>query len=366
MEKLKVAVFFGGMSGEHEVSLRSSASIMAAMDRDKYQVIPVGISREGQWWAGEEVHPALEKGEPKGRRVTLLPEATSGELLYMEGDRITGRLKLDAAFPVLHGPYGEDGTIQGLLDMAGIPYVGSGVLGSAVGMDKVIMKMVLQNSGLPVGDYLYFTSMDFSENPQYWLRAAEERCGYPCFVKPANLGSSVGITKAKNRAQLAKAIGEAALYDVKILVEKTLTGKEVECSVLGNYNPRASVVGEIIPCNEFYDYKAKYIDDRSELIIPAPLSASMTEKVRSLAVKTFRALSCFGLGRVDFFANPETEEVYINEINTIPGFTSISMYPKLWEASGLKFSSLVDELIKLALERHKIKTSLLTTYEVEG
>lgn len=365
MEKMRVAVIFGGMSGEHEVSLRSAASIMAALDRDKYQVIPVGISKAGEWWSGEEVLSSLEEGEPRGRRAALLPEVTSGELLYLEGGSIVRRQKLDAVFPVLHGPYGEDGTIQGLLDLAGVPYVGSGVLGSAVGMDKVIMKMVLKNSGLPVGEHLYFTRMDFEENPTYWLRAAEEKCGYPCFVKPANLGSSVGITKAKNRQELIPAIREAALYDVKVLVEKALAGKEVECSVLGNYNPRASVVGEIIPCNEFYDYKAKYIDDRSELIIPAPLSAALTQRVRSLAVKTFRTLNCFGLGRVDFFANPATEEVFINEINTIPGFTSISMYPKLWEASGLTYAALIDELIQLAVERHAIKSSLRTSFAVD-
>lgn len=363
MERTKVAVLFGGMSGEHEVSLRSAASIMAALDRERYQVIPVGISKEGEWWAGEDVMAALVKGEPAGERVTLLPEVTSRELLYLQGDRITKREKLDAVFPVLHGPYGEDGTIQGLLDLSGIPYVGSGVLGSAVGMDKVVMKMVLKNSGLPVGDYLYFIIMDFVENPKYWLTAAEEKCGYPCFVKPANLGSSVGISKAKNREELVKAVHEAALYDVKILVEKALVGKEVECSVLGNYNPRASAVGEIIPCNEFYDYHAKYIDDRSQLIIPAPISPSLTQRVRSLSVKTFRALNCFGLGRVDCFVNPATEEVFINELNTIPGFTSISMYPKLWEASGLKYPALVDELIKLAQERHRIKSSLSTTYQ---
>jgi D-alanine-D-alanine ligase len=363
VEKLTVAVLFGGMSGEHEVSLRSAESIMAAMDREKYRVIPIGISKAGEWRAGAGVWSSLKAGKPEGNRVALLPETTSGELLYLEEDRVTGRVKLDAVFPVLHGPYGEDGTIQGLLDLAGLPYVGSGVLGSAVGMDKVIMKMVLQNSGLPVGDYLFFTRMDFAENPQYWLRAVEDKCGYPCFVKPANLGSSVGITKAKNREGLVAAIREAARYDVKVLVEKALTGKEVECSVLGNYHPRASAVGEIIPCNEFYDYRAKYIDDRSELIIPAPLSPAMTQRVRSLAVKTFRALNCFGLGRVDFFANPATEDIYINEINTIPGFTSISMYPKLWEASGLKYAGLVDELIKLALKRHQIKSTLLTSYQ---
>ncbi len=365
MQKLRSAVLFGGRSGEHEVSLRSAVSVMAAMDKEKYEIVPIGISKSGQWWAGHEVMPAFEAGVEKGDRVALLPEATSGELLFLAGDSIYRRQKLDVVFPVLHGPYGEDGTIQGLLDLAGIPYVGAGVLGSAVGMDKVVMKMVLKNSGLPVGEYIYFTSMDFAGNPGYWLGAVEEKCDYPCFVKPANLGSSVGVAKAKNRQELAKAIREASLYDVKVLVEKALTGKEVECSVLGNYNPRASVVGEVIPCNEFYDYKAKYIDDRSELIIPAPLSESLTQKVRSLAVKTFRALNCFGLGRVDFFANPATEEVYINEINTIPGFTSISMYPKLWEASGLKYADLIDELIELALERHKIVSSLCTTYQGE-
>lgn len=365
MKKLSVAVLFGGRSGEHEVSLRSATSVMAAMDRDKYEIIPIGISKQGQWWAGEEVLAAFKAREEKGTRVALLPEVTSGELLYLEEGNINHRRKLDVVFPVLHGPYGEDGTIQGLLDLAGIPYVGAGVLGSAVGMDKVVMKMVLQNSGLPVGDYIHFTRMEYAQDPEPWLQATEEVCGYPCFVKPANLGSSVGVSKAKTREELVRAIEEAALFDVKIVIEKTLPGKEVECSVLGNWQPRASVLGEIIPCNEFYDYKAKYIDDRSELIIPAPLPPALTAEVRSLAVKTFLALNCFGLGRVDFFVNPPTGEVFVNEINTIPGFTSISMYPKLWEASGLSYPSIIDELIKLAMERHGEVSSLATTYQAE-
>lgn len=363
MKKLRVAVLFGGRSGEHEVSLRSATSVMAAMDPEKYDIIPIGISKQGQWWAGEDVLVAFKAREEKGTRAALLPEVTSGELLYLTDQGISERLKLDAVFPVLHGPYGEDGTIQGLLELAGIPYVGAGVLGSAVGMDKVVMKKVLKNSGLPVGDYIHFTRMDFTRDPKHWLQATEAACGYPCFVKPANLGSSVGVSKAKTRQELQKAIEEAALFDVKIVVEKALPGKEIECSVLGNWQPRASVLGEIIPCNEFYDYKAKYIDDRSELIIPAPLNPALTEEVRSLAVKTFLVLDCFGLGRVDFFVNPATKEIYVNEINTIPGFTSISMYPKLWEASGLPYPRLIDELIELALERHQVVSSLATTYE---
>ncbi len=363
MSKLRVAVLFGGRSGEHEVSLRSATSVMAAMDLDKYEIVPIGISKEGKWWLGEEVLAAFKEQKEEGHRVALLPEVTSGELLFLTAEGISRRLKLDVVFPVLHGPYGEDGTIQGLLDLAGIPYVGAGVLGSAVGMDKVIMKMVLKDNGLPVGEYVFFTRMDYAKDPQYWLEATEEVCGYPCFVKPANLGSSVGVSKAKNRRDLQKAIEDAACFDIKIVVEKTLPGKEVECSVLGNWQPRASVLGEIVPCNEFYDYKAKYIDDRSELIIPAPLNPALTAKARSLAVKTFLALNCFGLGRVDFFVNPATEEIYVNEINTIPGFTSISMYPKLWEASGLPYPRLIDELIDLALERHRVFGSLATTYE---
>ncbi len=362
MQKKNIMLIFGGRSGEHKVSLKSAAAVMAVMDRVKYNIIPVGISPQGEWWAGEEVMPAFQRGEQAGSRVILLPESSAGALLYLRNEQIIKRVKITAVFPLLHGPFGEDGTIQGLLELSGLPYVGAGVLGSAVGMDKVMMKMLLQNSGLPVGKYLFFTSAEFDDNPAYWVQKIATELEFPCFVKPANLGSSVGITKAKNREDLLFAVREAARYDLKILVEKTLYGKEIECSVLGNYQPRASVPGEIVPCNEFYDYRAKYVDDRSELIIPAPLSATLTEQVKSLAIKAFRVLECFGLARMDFFVNTTTEEVIINEINTIPGFTSISMYPKLWEASGLNYSDLIDELINLALKRHAARAKLLTVY----
>ncbi len=361
-KKKNIAVLFGGRSGEHEVSLLSAASVIAAMDRNKYNIIPVGIDKEGNWWTGDSLLEAFRAGEKEGFRTALLPESQGGGLLLFKGGNVDGRIKLDAAFPILHGPYGEDGTVQGLLELAGIPYVGAGVLGSAVGMDKAVMKLILAAKGLPIGNYLYFNRKEFLDSQASWLEAIVEKIGFPCFIKPANLGSSVGISLARDRQELLLSIREALRYDLKVVVEERLKGKEIECGVLGNYAPKASIPGEIIPSNDFYDYQAKYVDNKSKIIIPAPLSAELAEKVRSLAVKTFQALDCFGLGRVDFFVDTETEKVYINEINTLPGFTSISMYPKLWEASGLKYTNLIDELINLAFARHAARQVLLTSY----
>jgi len=289
------------------------------------------------------------------------PEAP-GLLLLEEDAKSRGFIHLDVVFPVLHGPYGEDGTVQGLLELTGIPYVGAGVLSSAVSMDKAVMKLLFQQRGLPVGDFLFFRWFQWAADKYALVERIEKKLGYPCFVKPANLGSSVGINKATCRGLLMDSIEEALRYDQKVVVEAFIPGREIECSVLGDDEPAASVPGEIIPGGEFYDYRAKYLDDTSQLLIPAPLKPEVGEKIQAYAKEAFLAVECSGLGRVDFFYQEEDDKIFVNEINTIPGFTSISMYPKLWEASGLSFSELIDRLIRLALERHRRKQSLLTKY----
>ncbi|MBS4030451.1 MAG: D-alanine--D-alanine ligase [Clostridiales bacterium] len=352
MSKRTIAVLFGGRSGEHEVSLRSAASIIEALRKqENIHVLPVEITKEGMW--------LLEKTP-----VAILPDPAIGGLFLLDGENAGDVLTVDVVFPVLHGTYGEDGTVQGLLELAGIPYVGAGVLGSAVGMDKILMKSVLRQAGLPVGDYLWFSAFQWDRKKDSLVSQTEKELGYPCFVKPANLGSSVGISKAYDRVGFIEAVGEALRYDRRILVEKHLSGREIECSVLGNEEPSASVLGEVIPCNDFYDYKAKYIDDRSELMIPAKLSPQLEEKVKELAVETFLALDCAGLGRVDFFVDDTREQIWVNEINTLPGFTSISMYPKLWEASGVSFDELLAKLVDLAIERFNQKARQETTFQI--
>ncbi|HHX75430.1 MAG TPA: D-alanine--D-alanine ligase [Firmicutes bacterium] len=347
----KVAVLYGGRSGEHEVSVRSAAAVMDGLKQlNNLEVLPVFIAKDGTWL----LH---------GNRVAFLPDPNIGGLYLLEGESAGQVLTVDVVFPVLHGPYGEDGTIQGLLELARLPYVGAGVAGSAVGMDKILMKAVLQAAGLPVGEYIWFTATGWTQRKQEYVATVGEKLGYPCFVKPANLGSSVGITKAYNSEELIAAVAEALQYDRRVLVEKMLAGLEIECSVLGNDDPLASLPGQIIPCNDFYDYRAKYLDDRSRLIIPAELPPETTEKVRELAVKTFTALDCAGYARVDFFVQVEEGRVWINEINTIPGFTAISMYPKLWEASGLPFPRLLQKMLELAEERARQTASLKTEYE---
>ena len=386
--KLKVGVLFGGRSGEHEVSLKSASSVMAALNPSKYDIVPIGITREGTWLAGNDPMEALSTGNLPGGNlpVAVVPDPGVGGLIYLTeagpsdssgagesfgpgpgGVRtahlVPGRIeKLQVVFPVLHGTYGEDGTVQGLLELAGIPYVGPGVLAASAGMDKVVMKMLFQQSGLPVGKYLYFLKREWEEGREQILEQVEKELGYPCFIKPANLGSSVGISKAADRQQLIQGIEEAAQYDRKIVVEEHLSGKEIEVSVLGNDDPEASVPGEIIPSNDFYDYQAKYIDDRSELVIPAQLGEKLTAEVRSMAVEVFKAVDGSGMGRVDFFVDPSAETIVVNEINTIPGFTQISMYPKLWEATGLSYPHLLDRLIELALERFQEKAELKTIF----
>lgn len=364
MKRKKVAVIFGGRSGEHVVSLKSARSIMEAIDRERYTIIPVGISREGTWLAGDQAWGRLwEQRDLHGvpRAVMLTDPRQPGLLIEeLQGDSSWRFIGLDLIFPVLHGPYGEDGTVQGLFELAGIPYVGSGVLSSAVAMDKAIMKILFQQHDLPVGPYLYFNRREWQEDASHWVEQICSVLKLPCFVKPANLGSSVGISRVNQAAKLGPAIDEALLYDDKVIVEALLQGKEIECSVLGDLEPCASRPGEIIPCNEFYDYTAKYLDERSELIYPAELRPDLEERVRELACLAFTAVEASGLARVDFFVNQENNAVFINEINTMPGFTSISMFPKLWEVSGIGYRELVGRLMELAEDRFARRRELLT------
>jgi D-alanine-D-alanine ligase len=358
MAKIRVGVIYGGRSGEHEVSVLSANSVISAIDPQKYQVFPIGITKEGAWIPGLTPASLIESKQRQVRRLDA-GETTSAGLISLENSRgqlLSGlRESIDIIFPVMHGPFGEDGTIQGLLELAGIPYVGCGVLASSVGMDKAVMKAVFQQNGLPVGDYLACLRKEWADNPGAIQSQIEQQLGYPCFVKPANLGSSVGISKAHNGSELKQAINLAAEYDRKIVIEKMLEGREIECSVLGNDQPIASVPGEIVPCAEFYDYDAKYILNDSKLIIPAELPRETVIKVQDLAVRSFKAIDGAGLGRIDFFVGRDNQTIYVNEINTMPGFTRISMYPKLWEATGIGYPELIDRLLGLALERYDDK-----------
>jgi len=365
LRKLRVGIIFGGRSGEHEVSLMSAQSIMQAIDRDKYEVVPIGITRDGQWIASGDPLRALLEGNPQlASPAALLPQPGARALVPLAprtGAVASSLGEIDVFFPVLHGPYGEDGTIQGLLELAGVPYVGSGVAASAVGMDKALMKALFRQAGLPVVDYVVVTAAQWEQDRQAVRSKVQEEIGFPCFVKPANLGSSVGVSRVADPAQLDDAIALAFRYDLKALVERAAEDcREVEVSVLGNDFPEASIPGEIVPAAEFYDYRSKYLDDRSELIIPARISEDAAARVRAMALDAFRAIDAAGLARVDFFVHKETEEIWVNEINTMPGFTRISMYPKLWEASGLPYPQLIDRLIELALERHARRARLET------
>jgi D-alanine-D-alanine ligase len=369
--KVRVGVLFGGRSGEHEVSLASAQSVMDALDRRKYEVIPIGITRSGGWLTGEAPMARLQQEASKAGRIltpgAAVPGAPTTNALAADAAverRLVARsalhapisARVDVVFPVLHGPYGEDGTVQGLLELANIAYVGAGVLGSALGMDKIAQKTLFRAAGLPVVDWIPIRRRQWSEDAPGVCEIVEATLGYPCFTKPANLGSSVGISKAKNRAELVSGLDLAARHDRRLLVEKAAVDcREVECSVLGNDEPVASVPGEVRPHGEFYDYDAKYRSGDTELVIPADLPAAIAQQVRGLAVDAFRAIDCAGMARVDFFVARHFSQVYVNEINTIPGFTAISMYPKLWQASGLSYSELLDRLITLALERHAEK-----------
>ncbi|MBM4461451.1 MAG: D-alanine--D-alanine ligase [Chloroflexi bacterium] len=365
--KTRVAVIFGGRSGEHEVSLASARSVMAAIDHSKYQVIPVGITRTGRWLTAGDPLALLSAGaaDPPADEpvvgLTTTPSAAGRELVPgATGARFP---QVDVVFPVLHGPFGEDGTVQGLLELAGAPYVGCGVLASSLAMDKIAARAAFAAHGLPQVDYRAVKRSDWEARPDTVLTILEAGLSYPMFVKPANLGSSIGVSKARDREGLRAALDEAARYDRRLLVEEAVPhAREIECSVLGNDRPIASVPGEVVPNNEYYDYAAKYIDGQSQLLIPAPIPAEAAARVRELAVQAFMAVDGAGLARVDFLMNGETGELFLNELNTLPGFTAISMYPKLWEASGIPYPELLDRLIELAVERHADKARSLTTY----
>jgi D-alanine-D-alanine ligase len=365
--KIKVGILFGGRSAEHEVSLVSAASIISALDKKKYDIIPIGITPEGKWLSSPDAIGLLKAGKYRSHEneKILLPDPSKKSLVSFKIDSpLSVNEPLDVIFPVLHGTFGEDGTVQGLLELAGIPYVGAGVLGSSVGMDKVVTKQLCEHAAIPVVPYIWFSISDFRKSQKRILSSIEKKLHYPCFVKPVNSGSSVGISKAHNRKELLVAIELAGEYDRKILVEKSVEhAREIEMSVLGNDEPVASVPGEIVSSNEFYDYDAKYVDGKSTAIIPAQLSKTIVRQLQNFAVCCFTATDCAGMARVDFLVAERPNKIYLNEINTIPGFTSISMYPKLWEASGIPYPKLLDRLIDLALERYHQKERLKTTFK---
>jgi D-alanine-D-alanine ligase len=359
VRRIRVGVVFGGRSGEHEVSLASAASVLSAIDASRYEVVPMGIARDGHWLVGGDPLRAL--ADAAGVRLALpaaAPAPTESAMVRREapaGGLPAGiAARLDVIFPVLHGPYGEDGTVQGLLELADVPYVGAGVLASAVGMDKATMKAVFRAHGLPIVPHLVVREPDWTADAARVTRDVAAVAGYPCFVKPSNLGSSVGISKVAAEAELAGAVAAALAHDRKILIERGVPGREIEVSVLGNDHPEASVPGEIRPGKEWYDYEAKYTEGIAKLLIPAPIAPGLAEEFRRLAIAAFRAIDAAGLARVDFFLEDD-ERIWLNEINTIPGFTRTSAYPRLWEASGLPYPQLVDRLITLALERHASK-----------
>jgi D-alanine-D-alanine ligase len=384
VKRLRVGVLYGGRSGEHEVSLASAAAVFANLDKQRYEPVPVRIDKDGRWALADRPPTAtsaadvieqarLDAARPlrSGREAHFMARPGAETILSIDraaakgddlGRAIVTGLNLDVIFPVLHGPYGEDGTIQGLLELANVPYVGAGVLASAVGMDKAMMKVVFAAAGLPVCPYRAFLRHDWECREQAIVRELETALGYPMFVKPANLGSSVGITKAKETAGLTDGINLAASFDRKIVVEAAVpSAREIECAVLGNDEPEASLPGEVVPSREFYDYEAKYLDAASQTVIPADLPESTTGEIRRLAIAAFRAIDCAGMARVDFLLARVSGQIFVNEVNTIPGFTTISMYSKMWAASGVDYPLLLDRLISLALERHAEKQQLRTS-----
>ena len=393
MAKLRVGILFGGRSGEHEVSLLSAASVLNAIDKTKYEVVPIGITKDGRWLTAEHAERLLKGDAGEGARATPEkhlragdPEATPGAAVLATGESVVvppeparreaglapfqtdanlrrasdRAINVDVIFPVLHGTFGEDGTIQGLLELADIAYVGAGVLGSSAGMDKDIMKSLFRAAGLPMVKHVTVLRSQFEREPKKVQKLVETKLKYPVFVKPANLGSSVGISKVHDRKELGPAIAEAAKFDRKIVIEEGVGGKkniarEIECAVLGNDDPKASVAGEIVPCKEFYDYDAKYLAEGSEGLIPAKITKAEMKTVQRLAIAAFQAVDCTGLARVDFLMDPKSRRIFVNEINTMPGFTAISMYPKLWAATGVTYPDLIDRLIQLGIERHEDK-----------
>ena len=371
--KLRVGVIFGGRSGEHEVSVASAASVLRALDPAKYEVVPIGITAEGRWLAGADPRRMIEGApmEASGAQsavtaVSMTGDPTQHGLVPLESESSASAPSLDVVIPVLHGTYGEDGTLQGLLEMANVPYAGCGVLGSALGMDKEKAKLVFKAAGLPVVDWLTARRVEHERDAGALCARIEARFAYPIFVKPANLGSSVGVGKAHNRAELERALATAFAFDRKAIVEPGVNCRELECGVLGNDEPIASVVGEVVPSNEFYDYRAKYVDNASRLYIPADIPVQTAEAIRRAAVQAFLALDLSGLARVDFFLDRDSGAIFVNEVNTMPGFTQISMYPKLWEATGISYPELLDRLIALGIERHTDKQRNRTSYDPEA
>jgi D-alanine-D-alanine ligase len=360
-KRLRIGVLFGGRSGEHEVSLASAASVIRGLDPDKYEILPIGITKEGHWLIGSGAQKMLPEVLRTGQRVTMSADPTDAALVRLDGSG--GGQRIDVVFPVMHGTFGEDGTIQGLLDLAGLPFVGAGVLGSAIAMDKDVAKKLLQAAKIPVVPWMCIRRDECERNENIITHQIEKEFPYPLFVKPATLGSSVGMSKVHSHQELAPALNLASEFAMKILVERAVNAREIEVSVLGNRDPQASVPGEIVPHHEFYDYAAKYLEEGTKLLIPADLKPAQVKKFQHLAVLAFRALELSGMARVDFFLGKEGGKTYLNEVNTIPGFTSISMYPKLWEASGIPFPQLIDKLIELALEQHAEKAR--TKYAIE-
>jgi D-alanine-D-alanine ligase len=373
MTKLRVGIIYGGRSGEHEVSLASAAAVFRHLDPDRYEAIPIRIEKDGRWSlpgrppdllsAADVIRAGAGAVPDSASEAHLVAHPGSETLITIDAERRASSVGLDVVFPVLHGPYGEDGTVQGLLELANVPYVGAGVLASAVGMDKAAMKLVFAARGLPICDYDVVLARDWRRDERGTMQRVAARLGFPVFVKPANLGSSVGISKAKHATELRDAMNLAAQFDRKIVVEAAVPqAREIECAVLGNDDPEASLPGEIVPSREFYDYEAKYTDGGSSaLLIPAPMTEAASEEVRTLAIDAFKAVDCAGMARVDFLLARDSGMLYVNELNTIPGFTTISMYSKMWEASGLSYPALLDRLIALAIERHADKQRLRTS-----
>ncbi|MFN2149114.1 MAG: D-alanine--D-alanine ligase family protein [Anaerolineales bacterium] len=363
-ERIRLGVIFGGRSGEHEVSLMSARSVISALDPQRYEIVEIGISKEGRWFGGHDVLAAFEGGRIESLSpVFLLAEPENPGLLQRVSDGGIELLSsLDVVFPVLHGTFGEDGTLQGLLELADIAYVGAGVLASAVAMDKSLFKQLMRAHDIPVVDWITLNAAELETRLEFCLEQAELLGDYPFFTKPANLGSSVGVSKCNNRSDLVEGLRDAAQYDRRLIVELGLDAREIEVSVLGNEEPHASIAGEIVPGDAFYSYKAKYLDDSSELIIPAPIGDDLMEEARSLAVQAFKAIDGAGMARVDFLLDRHSDRLYMNEINTIPGFTRISMYPKLWAASGVVYSKLLDRLVELARERYQQKQALVRSF----
>ncbi|HNV65466.1 MAG TPA: D-alanine--D-alanine ligase, partial [Smithellaceae bacterium] len=365
--KIRVGVLYGGRSGEHDVSLCSAASVVEALDKNKYKVTAIGIDREGKWYVQDK--PQIIPHKDFGKVLALKKKGKwlvnhfqqNNQLHLYDLNNKNKKVIIDVVFPVLHGTFGEDGTLQGLLELAMVPYVGADVVGSSVGMDKDVAKRLLREAGIPVVSSVTINKRQWKADAQNIIQNVVDKLGLPLFVKPVCTGSSVGVKKVKQKENLAKSVNFAFQFDTRVMIEKAINCREIECAVLGNENPAASVLGEIIPKHEFYSYEAKYIDpDGAALIIPAPVDSNLSEKIRKTAVQGYTALGCSGMARVDFFLDKNTGEFYLNEINTIPGFTSISMYPKLWDATGIKYSKLLDKLIELALERHKKKLEINT------